>query len=198
MAKMSIKNIKKLDKLSYLNSFQINYQDKKGKARCWEFVSRQGLERLKAEIEDNASFCDGATIFATDRKKEKVVLIKEYRVSQGRYLYSLPAGLSDTGETLAEAAIREFKEETGLDLEIVTMQSPRYTSVGLSNEKVAFVYGYFSGQISNQYCTDNEDIEVIIADKKMAEQLLAEKEVPIRTALALNHFYNLNPFFKEH
>ncbi len=44
--------------------------------------------------------------------RDNLLLIKV----QGSRVYSLPKGKSDPGETLAETAIREVKEETGLDI----------------------------------------------------------------------------------
>ncbi len=195
MSKLQVTAVKALKELKYLHSYQINYKDKKGDDRIWEFISRQGLQRLKAEVEEGKSFCDGATIFAFDEAKEKAVLIKEFRVCQNRYLYCLPAGLSDEGETIEQTAIREFKEETGLDFKPLKVEKPRYTSVGLSNEKIAYVYGYFSGKPSNQFNEASEDIETVIADKEMVIKILEKDEVPLRTALALQHFFHLNEFF---
>lgn len=47
----------------------------------------------------------------------KQVLMVKNKGSHGSY-YTLPGGRVEKGETLKEAAIRETKEETGLDVEI--------------------------------------------------------------------------------
>jgi len=49
-------------------------------------------------------------------KDGKIVLIYRKNFPQG---WALPGGHIDAGETLKEAAIREAKEETGLEIEIV-------------------------------------------------------------------------------
>lgn len=44
---------------------------------------------------------------------EKIVLVRQYRYPINKYIYELPAGLIDEGETSEQTAIREMKEETG-------------------------------------------------------------------------------------
>lgn len=52
-----------------------------------------------------------------DRGAGLVVLIKRKGEPQGAW--ALPGGFVDEGETVEEAALREAKEETGLDVELV-------------------------------------------------------------------------------
>ncbi|CAM5763650.1 NUDIX hydrolase [Labrys miyagiensis] len=47
------------------------------------------------------------------------VLLGERARSPGQGLFSLPGGVVELGETLEEAARREVREETGLDVDIV-------------------------------------------------------------------------------
>ncbi len=194
MSKLKIKQIRRANALNYLNGFQIDYQLPSGQTRVWEMVSRGDIARLSDEIENQASYSDGVSIMATDRDRQKIVLIKEYRVTAGNYLYALPAGLVDAGETIEQAAIREFKEETGLALEVVNIAKPRYTSVGLSNEKINIVYGYYNGRASAHFSEESEDIEPLIVDRATAIEILQNREVPIRTALLLEAFLNIDPF----
>ncbi|MFN3481060.1 MAG: NUDIX domain-containing protein [Thermodesulfovibrionales bacterium] len=48
--------------------------------------------------------------------KDGIVLIKRKNPPEG---WALPGGFVDYGETLESAAIREAKEETGLDIELI-------------------------------------------------------------------------------
>lgn len=194
-APLKVEGVRSIDKLKYLNSFVIDYKTKTGQLREWELVSRQSKERLEKELFHSKSFSDGAVMFATDEKKEKVVILKEYRVSAGQYVYMFPAGLVEPNESIENASIREFKEETGLTFYPEYIERERYVSVGIINEKVNIVYGQFSGEPSNAYQMDNEHAEIMIIDKKDAVKILETEEVSIRTAMLLQGFFGLNPYF---
>lgn len=45
--------------------------------------------------------------------KERVLMIKEYKSSKKKYMFSLPSGGGKRGETPAKGALRELEEETG-------------------------------------------------------------------------------------
>ncbi len=192
--KLKITDVKSIDKPSYLKFFSIDYLDKKGEKWIWELSSRADEKRLRDEIFEGKSYSDGAMIFATDKDKKTVVLLREFRILAGRYVYVLPAGLKEYGETVEKAAVREFKEETGLNLQVELIQKERYISVGMSNEKANTVFGYYSGVPSNEFQAVNEDAEIVIVDRKMAKDILKNEEVAVRTAMLLEHFFKLNSF----
>ena len=194
MSKIKITSINRVEHFNYLNSFRIDYLNKVGVPKTWEIVSRQGIERLEEEINLGTVYSDGAMIFATDQKHEHVVLLREYRVSAGHYIYMLPAGLSDENESVEITSVREFKEETGMDFQFVAKAPPRFASVGIVNERVEIAFGYYSGEPSARFQSDEEDAEIVIVNREMAKRILIEEDVPIRTALLLEHFFGLNPF----
>ena len=194
---IQVKSVKELKSLKYLKAFEIEYSDTNGQMRTWEIASRNGLERIENELFKGKVYSDGAMIFATNLEKTHVALIKEFRVSAGKYLYMLPAGLCDANESIEITSAREFKEETGMSFEFVKASPPRYISVGIVNERIEVAYGYYSGTPSTEFLTDEEDAQVVLVDRDMAKNLLENEDVTLRTALLLEHFFGLNPFVRE-
>lgn len=193
---LKVTGIEAVKSFQYLKSYCIHYETKSGKPAQWELCSRGDMNRLEAEIVKGESFSDGTVIFATNPEKTHVVVLKEYRVSAGRYVYMLPAGLSDPHEDAFVTAKREFFEETGMAFEPVLAEPPRYVSVGIVNEKVTVVYGYYSGIPSMAGQADEESAEILLIDKAAAKHLLEHEEVSVRTAMQLQQFFGLNAFFR--
>lgn len=183
--------------LKYLKTFLITYLDRFSQEQKWEMVSRQGLDRLENEIYHHTAYTDGAMIVAYNESKTKTVMVREYRPVAGGYVYAFPAGLCDEDEEIEITSVREFKEETGLDFHYEGQDGPRYTTVGLTNERVHTVFGTFSGEISQDYLDGSEDIEAVIVDREEAIRLLKEEEVPIRSAFLLMNIFQLPLFDPE-
>jgi len=106
-----------------------------------------------------------------------------------------PAGLIESGEDIEIAAKREFKEETGLLLTPLYVERERYVSVGIINERVNVVYGTYSGIPTKDFQEDSEDADIIIVDKHEATRILEEEEISIRSAMLLQNFFKIHPFF---
>ncbi|MDP8982958.1 MAG: NUDIX hydrolase [Acidobacteriota bacterium] len=71
-------------------------------------VDPSGFEIKRAIVQHNGS----AVMMAVDDRK-RVLLVKQYRLPARAYLWELPAGKLDKGETPLQAAKRELIEETG-------------------------------------------------------------------------------------
>ncbi|MEL6970276.1 MAG: NUDIX hydrolase [Bacteroidota bacterium] len=74
----------------------------------WMINPRNGHEEKMILLEGG----DAVQIVA-ETEDEHILLIKQYRFGLQEYIYELPGGLIDAGETPAEAAPRELVEETG-------------------------------------------------------------------------------------
>ena len=81
-----------------------------------------------------------------------VLATKEFRYALNAYCLEFPAGLIEAGESPVEAAIRELKEETGLDTKLVLFSIPGgFSSAGMTDEKVAVVGLEVSGEFHDIY-----------------------------------------------
>jgi ADP-ribose pyrophosphatase len=68
--------------------------------------------------------------------KNKVVFIRQYRAVIGKYIWELPAGKLDPGETPRACAKREIEEETGYVVGGLKKIGVIYTSPGFCNERI--------------------------------------------------------------
>ena len=149
------------------------------------------VDELKLNTKKNTP--DGVIIYSVyGEKKDKVVLIRQYRYTLDDYNYEFPAGLVEPGEDFHEGAVRELYEETGLKLEPLKVseeyEKPFFTTVGMTDESCAAVYGYASGEISADALEDSEEIEVVLADREEVKRILKEENVAIMCAYMLMHF----------
>lgn len=176
----------------FLNMYDLQYENKVGGQGIYHIASRgASIEELKLKTHKNKP--DGVIIYALcGPKRDKVVMVRQYRFSVDDYVYEFPAGLVDAGETYSQAGVRELKEETGLDFTPVKADEmyskPLFTTIGMTDESCATVYGYASGKISKEGLEDNEDLEVVIADRKEVRRILKEENVSINCGYLLMHF----------
>ena len=117
---------------------------------------------------------------------------RQFRYPINDYIYEFPAGLVEKGEDATVAAVREMYEETGLTLTPVECEEgynrPFFTTIGMTDESCATVYGYLSGEPTNIHQEASEDIQVILADREECKRILKEENVAIICAYMLMHF----------
>ena len=65
-----------------------------------------------------------------------VVLIRQYRYASNGYLYEIPAGRLDPGESPEECAERELREETGYSAGRLRQLTTIYTTPGFTDERI--------------------------------------------------------------
>lgn len=189
---MEITQIIRQTQNKFLNMFEYRGKNKVGRDFRYFVASRaERDEDLKAVSQDSSP--DGVIIYALyGEKRDRVALIRQYRIPLGDYLYEFPAGLVEKGEDYREAAVREMHEETGLTLTPIQADSmfenARFTTAGLTDECCCMVYGYASGEPSRKYLEEGEDIQIILADRTEIRRILREEKVALMCAYQLMHF----------
>lgn len=66
----------------------------------------------------------------------QLLLLRQYRYAAGGYIYEVPAGRLDAGESPASCAVRELKEETGCTAERMEPMFTMFTTPGFTDEKI--------------------------------------------------------------
>ena len=119
--KMSkIQKINKQTENRFLNLYDLEAKDRMG-GDIHYYVSSRAKTPNDLKINTRNEKPDGVIIYSLyGEKKDRVVLVRQYRYPLDDYVYELPSGLVDQGEDYRQAGIREMKEETGLDFSPLT------------------------------------------------------------------------------
>lgn len=114
-----------------------------------------------------------------------VVLVRQFRVgmidqAQNPWLLEIVAGLADEGEKIADVAVREVFEESGIKLEDHEIIADYFNSPGISDERTTI----FCGQVDSKKAggifgvdSENEDICVEVLSLDDAFKFLISGEI---------------------
>lgn len=175
--------VEKLTDDKWINLYSVCYKNekKKGKMVEWCFSSRRNQNKLTL---NNKAIIGDAVVVAPiikTKKGESFLLIKEFRFPLNNYIYSFPAGLVNEGESLAEAAVREAKEEVGVIGKITEIANYGYNSAGASDETVAFALMEVDEINKKEIALDfDEDIKAVIVPVEEFETFKQDKHMSIK------------------
>lgn len=192
-----VKGWKKQTDNKFLNMYEAEAVDADGNDFPYYFATRRKDGELMCQT--GKLWADGAVFYPLLKEDtSKIVLVRQYRYPVNDYVYELPAGLIDGGETAWQTAVREIREETGMVFEPYTdypdfLKRPFIQSQGMADECDITVYGFASGVPSNNGNEATEDIEVIIAGKEEVKKILSEGLVTIRASYLLMQFLKSDP-----
>jgi 8-oxo-dGTP pyrophosphatase MutT (NUDIX family) len=108
----------------------------------------------------------------------KVILIKQYRYPVNAFLWELPAGSVDEGESPEQAARRECHEEIGLVPSTIVRLSAMYPTPGYCDEEMVFFRVSGLEEIDEQAAVDeDEDIEAKVFELRDAREMIRRGEI---------------------
>lgn len=170
--KSKVINHTELNIASNIKTFSLGYNGKDGKFKRWNVVTRQTLP--KAITKDFKPDC--VVVVASDIDTDELVLLKQYRATVDGPMIEFPAGKIDEGESVEEAAARELFEETGLQMfRCYDKSEVLYSSSGLTDESVVFVFCTCTGEISKEMQEDTEEIEAFFFNRNSIEELFEQR-----------------------
>lgn len=195
-----IDEIHQMTHTKFLNFFELDTTKKNGKHGKY-FVASRAKDINGLEISRKKTKADGVVMYVLcGEKHDKVLLIRQFRWPIDDYVYEFPAGLVEKGENFHQAAKRELWEETGLTFEPLHVdpmyERPYYMTDGMTDEACALVYGYADDKLKPQHLEDSEEIEVVMADRDKAREILKSQRAAANCAYMLMRFiHDDDPFY---
>ena len=108
----------------------------------------------------------------------KIILIRQYRHAVNAFLWELPAGSVDGGESPEDAARRECHEEIGLVPTTLVRLSAMFPTPGYCDEEMVFFRLSGLEKTDEQAALDeDEDIEAKVFELRDAREMLRRGEI---------------------
>lgn len=151
-----------------------------------EAVDKDGFRIKRNVIRHPGS----AVMMAVDEKK-RVLLVKQYRLPAEAYLWELPAGKMDDGETALQAAKRELKEETGYKAKTWKKLLTFFASPGYVAEQMTI---YLATDLKEGEATPMEDEKIEkkwFTKRKLKAMIRANEIVDAKTMVGYLFWANL-------
>jgi len=120
---------------------------------------------------------------------EEIIMERQYRPVIGKYIYELPAGHIEKGESKVGAVKREMHEETGYVPKRVSLLFKGYPQPGTNT---AMQYFYIAKDFSKEDAQPeaNEDIKVRKVRLEKAIEMISKGEiVDVKTIACLLYYY---------
>jgi ADP-ribose pyrophosphatase len=92
--------------------------------------------KIEYEIKRSVVRHPGSAVILAADERDRVLLVRQYRLPADKHLWELPAGRLDPGETPLRAAKRELKEETGYRARRWTKLTRFFASPGFLQEQM--------------------------------------------------------------
>ena len=176
---MEFKSLKTVHSGKFITRYDLYYKTSDGQDKIYEMISRNGNMQTLTDVRN--PLIDAVVLIMEDEAHERILVDREFRPAAGGWVYNFPAGLIDPGESVEEAARRELKEETGLDLvSIDDILFDSYSAIGFSNEKNRCIVGTASGSF-HESSSVFEEISAAWYTKAEMREFLKKEPFAART-----------------
>jgi ADP-ribose pyrophosphatase len=130
------------------------------------------LRRDRVTVKNGESYREivehgGGVVIIGLTDEGRAPLVRQYRKAAEKAVLEIPAGKLEKGEDPAEAAAREFREETGYTAKRLKYLFEGYSSIGYSTEILHF---YLAEDLTPGE-TDFDDNEAIIVEEYTPDEL---------------------------
>lgn len=177
---MKLESVELIAKGKFIDRYNLHYKSEKGNEKIYEMVTTDKALTVDSVNNDRTT---AVVIVPFNEDKTKILLNKEFRLAPNTYVMNFPAGMIDAGETLVDAAKRELKEETGMDIRnIFTVLPNAFSALGVSNEKTQMIFCIADGEIGGNN-DEFEEIEARWYTKHEVRTLLYSAKFSARTQL---------------
>ena len=142
----------------------------------------------------------GVGVLLYDPERDKVVLVEQFRAGclenpRGPWVQELVAGIIEDGETPADVAIREAREEANQSIERLLPVCEYYNSPGGSSEKHYLFCAGVNAELAEGVFgleEEQEDIRTVIMDRSEAEQRIAAGRINNAMSIIALQWLTLN------
>jgi len=127
----------------------------------------------------------GAALIIPLLSKDKLIMLRQLRPVIGSYIYELPAGTIDKGESALECARREIVEETGYSAGSMKRLGVIYPVPGYSTEKIT-IFKALGLSPRRRHAEKDEVIEIKVQTRAAVRRLFKSgRIVDAKTIAAL-------------
>lgn len=142
----------------------------------------QKYSKREIVLHDNA-----VAVVAT--REDKILLVKQYRISVDKIIYEVPAGMIEHDENPKDAALRELEEETGYRAKNIEYLTEFYSTPGFCTEKLSIFYAK-DLEFVGQNLDEDENLEVVEMPLEEAMSMIKSGEIMDGKTISSILFYD--------
>ena len=117
-----------------------------------------------------------------------IILERQFRPPVGKYIYEIPAGHIDEGETKKQTALRELEEETGYRAGKISKAITMYAAPGIMEEK-SYLYIARDLKKGKSSLGVNEDLSVLDVSLDTALKMIKSNRIMDAKTIASILYY---------